>query len=442
MDHAPPPASASPSRRVRRFKRFIILLTLALVAGTIASFRVGRFYAVQGANAARTAVVRWVTGLGPDRSEIEADWARKRRRAVEGTTEVLTKFYDGTDEKMRALFRTAGMDPEHGLVRYGRADQTFLLSSQVFEPDDQGRSYRLRPNTRSVWLRQVTLHNGPFGLFQVIDAPAQRQAAGEAGAIVDEPSITTTNSWGLRGPEPDPTAPLRGVVLGDSFMQGMFNGDDQTPPVYLTAQLWKLEGVRVSVANTGHIGYSPEQYYYALREYGERMKPHFVVVSVCPNDFGEGFDILKGRADWLDEAAYWIDLIFGWCRSHDAICVLVPVPTYPQVESSRKDGFYPGLVNNIFPGPPANYCDPLERFLDENLQFRKQAKETGASMARSPLYNRHIDDDHFSPKGADVWAEYVARRVSLLMATSGRSASPSPPGPKVTSRPSSTEPRR
>ena len=49
------------------------------------------------------------------------------------------------------------MDPEHGLIRYGRGDQAFLISSQVFEIDNHGRSYRFRPKTRSVWLRQVTL---------------------------------------------------------------------------------------------------------------------------------------------------------------------------------------------------------------------------------------------------------------------------------------------
>ncbi|WP_165244783.1 SGNH/GDSL hydrolase family protein [Paludisphaera soli] len=439
------PAPSSPGRadaRARWFKRFIILATLATVAGIVAAFPVGRFYAIQGAVAARTATIRWVTGLEPDRTEIEADWARRRQRAVDSTTATLTKFFNGTDEPMRDLFRVAGMDPEHGLVRFGRADQSFLLSSQVFEPDDRGRSYRLRPNTRSVWLRQVTLHDGPFGLFQILDTPEHREAASKAGAIVDESSATTTNSWGLRGPEPDPSAALRGVVLGDSFMQGMFNGDEQTPPFYLANRLTDLYEGSVSLANTGHIAYSPEQYYYTLLEYGERMTPQFVVVSVCPNDFGEGFDILQGRPDWMDEAAYWIDRIHGWCRSRGAICLLVPVPTFPQVESRRKDGFYPGLVSNIFPGPPAYFCDPLEAFLDEHLRLRREASEGNSTLSRSPLYNRHIDDDHFSPVGADLWAEVVARRLVLLLETVGRGSNPSLPKAKLTSRPSSSGPRR
>ncbi|WP_337173692.1 SGNH/GDSL hydrolase family protein [Paludisphaera sp.] len=414
------PTPARSPARVRWFKRLIILGTLAAVAGVVASFPIGRHYAIEGYTAARRSALYHLTGLTPDRSEIEADWARRRALGVARTTEVLTKFYEKADEPMRELFRVAGMDPEHGLVRYGRADQAFLLSSQVFEPDDSGRSYRFRPGRKSVWLRQVTLHDGPFGLFLVLDTPAHREAAQKAGAIVDEVSATTINSWGLRGPEPDPSAPLRGIVLGDSFMQGMFNPDDQTPPLHLEKRLAELEGKAVSVANTGHIGYSPEQYYYSLVEYGERMDPHFVVMSVCPNDFGGDFDILAGRPDWMDEAEYWIDRAHGWCRSRNVPFLLVPVPSFPQVESRRKDGFYPGLVSNIFAAPPSRYLDPLERFLDENLRLKLEAQKTGENNARSKLYNRHIDDDHFSPKGAEVWADAVARRLSLIMATTER----------------------
>ena len=40
--------------------------------------------------------------------------------------------------------------------------------------------------------------------------------------IVDG-STQTTNSWGLRGPEPDMRAAWRGIVLGDSYMQGLLS---------------------------------------------------------------------------------------------------------------------------------------------------------------------------------------------------------------------------
>lgn len=439
-DHSPAPTMRAASARVRWFKRLIILATLAAVAGVAASFPIGRHYVVEGYTSARRSLIYQLTGLKPDRSEIDADWARRRALGLARTAEQLTKFYDGADAPMKDLFDVAGMDPKHGLVRYGRADQTFLFSSQVFEPDGRGRSYRFRPGVRSVWLRQVTLHEGPFGLFLIPDTPVHREAAGKVGAIVDEPSITTINSWGLRGPEPDPSAPLRGVALGDSFMQGMFIPDDQTPPVHLARRLSEIEGVPVSLANTGHIGYSPEQYYYSLLEYGPRMKPHFVVVSVCPNDFGSEFDIFAGHPDWIDEAAYWIEQIHGWCRSQDVTCLLVPVPCFSQLEARRKDGFYPGLVNNIFPGASTNYLDLLERFIDENLRLKLEAQKAGENYARSKLYNRHIDDEHFSPMGAEVWADGVARRLSMIMATTGDPKRP--PAPASVTSSSASGPRR
>jgi hypothetical protein len=240
-----------------------------------------------GAGQTRAALAWGLFGLEPDRAEVEAQWRVRRQHGIAETLKSLTSFYQATTEEIRDLFRVAGMDPEHALIRYGRADQAFVISPQVFERDEHGRSYRFRPSTRSIWLRQITIRGGPFAMFQVLDTPGQRAAASNAGAIVDEGSVQNTNSWGLRGAEPDSSAAVRGIALGDSFMQGMFNGDGDTPPGDLELFLQAAWKVPVSVLNTGHIGYSPEQYYYALREYGERFRPQFVVVSVCPKRLSE-----------------------------------------------------------------------------------------------------------------------------------------------------------
>jgi hypothetical protein len=264
-------------------------------------------------------------------------------------------------------------------------------------------------------LRQVTLHNGPFGLFQVLDTPEHRAAAAAAGAIVDEKSIQTTNSWGLRGPEPNPSAQVRGVVLGDSFMQGMFNGDGDTPPLHLERYLQAAWNVSVSVLNTGHIGYSPEQYFYSLREYGDRINPQFVVVSVCPNDFGDGWAVLRGEGDWFGEAGYWLDQIHGWCRARNVLCLLVPVPTHIQVENTRRDDLYPGRICDVFRTQSSRYCNPLDAFIDEHLRLAKLVRQSGQPFQRSKLYNREIDDDHFSPSGGALWASIVGRRITLIL---------------------------
>jgi hypothetical protein len=408
----------------RRFKRAILAMTALVVAGLIGVSPAGRYGVAWLAEEGRQATRRAI-GLPPTREEIDALWRLKRERSVEKTREVLTRFYRGTDPAMQRLFQVAGMDPDHGLVRWGRADSTFLVSSKVFEPDDHGRSYRLRPDTRSIWLRQVTLHNGPFGLFQVPDTPEARAAAVAAGAIVDLPSAQSTNSWGCRGPEPEPDAPARGLVLGDSFMQGMFVGDDDTPPILLQRYLADAWKTRVSILNTGHIGYSPEQYYFSLREYVDRFRPHFVVVSVCPNDFGNEFDVMKGRGDWLDEAAYWIGEIVRECRGRAIPCLLAPVPCDEQIFGVRKDGFYPGLVCNLYGGGSMRYCDPMDAFIDEHLRLRREAELRGRPVPSSPLYNRHIADNHFSPLGAALWARVIGHRLTGLMDPPGSEPSAS-----------------
>jgi hypothetical protein len=409
-----PPGPDRAKRRERLFKRLIVVTTMLLLAGMIAASRVGRYYTVLWSGQARDALAQRVFGLEPDRERVDDEWQLRRQRGIEETHRSLSNFYKETTDEMRELFRVAGMDPDHALIRYGRAEQAFVISSQVFELDDHGRSYRFRPNKRSVWLRQITIRNGPFSMFQVLDTSEHRAAAARAGGIVDEGSIQNTNSWGLRGAEPDTSAPVRGIVLGDSFMQAMFNGDADTPPVLLERYLhdtWKLS---VSILNTGHIGYSPEQYYYSLVAFGDRIRPQFVVVSVCPNDFGDGMAVMRGQADWLKEAEYWLDRIQQWCRSRTVLCLVVPVPVHMQVETTRRDGIYPGQVCDIVRTQSARYCFPLDEFIDEHLRLAKQAEKEGRSRERSKLYNRQIDDDHLSPQGAALWGQIVGRRLVRL----------------------------
>jgi hypothetical protein len=394
----------------RWFKRGIVAATAAVVTAAVAGTPAGRYAVARAAEQGRQAAQRLV-GLEPDRGEVDALWRLKRRRGVEQTRKVLADFYRHADPAMRHLFDVAGMSPDKGLVRWGRDDAAFLISSKVFEPDDRGRSYRMRPETRSVWLRRITLHDGPFGLFQVPHTPEVRAAAVAAGAVVDEGSAQRTNSWGCRGPEPDPNAAVRGVVLGDSFMQAMFNGEGDTPALGLERFLREAWGVPVSVLNSGHIGYSPEQYFYTLVEYGERFRPHFVVVSVCPNDFGEYVPVLGGGGDGYDEAKYWLGRIGLWCRGRSIPCVLVAVPCDYQIVGSRNDGGYPGRVSNLFEGSSPFYCDPLELFIDEHLRLTRGREPS----PDSPLYNYRIRDNHFSPAGAALWGRVVGRRVSQLV---------------------------
>lgn len=417
------------ARRDRRFKWFTAATTALVCGSLIGATSAGRHAVRSLVHRTRSIALHWI-GLEPARSEVEAALKADRARTVERTRESLTAYYRGAEPAMQRLFQAAGMDPDHCVIGSGRVSDGFLLSSRVFAADANGRSYRLLPNRRSIWLRQVTLHGGPFGLFLVPDTPEVREAAGAARAIVDEPSAQSTNSWGLRGPEPDRDAQARVVVLGDSFMMGMFNGDSHTPPLELERALADLWGMRVSVLNTGHIGYAPEQYFFSLKEYGERFRPHVVVVSVCPNDFGNGAEVMLGRGDEWAEAGYWLGEISAWCRAHSIPCVLAPVPCDVQVVGIRKDGRYPAPISDLFQGVGIAYCDGLDQFIDEHLRLMREGRRNGHPYSTSPLYNGHITDNHFSPAGAALWARIIARRIDLLTTSPGSGANrPARTGP-------------
>jgi hypothetical protein len=316
---------------------------------------------------------------------------------------------------MKRLMRYAGLDPGHGLLRGGNYKLTLLLPSKVFEADDEGRSYCLRPSTRSIWLRNLTIQSGTLMFFLVPDGPGLSEAIRGTPAIPVETSRQTTNSWGLRGPEPEPDAPLRGLVLGDSYMQGMFIGDEDTPPECLRRYLQSNLRTRVSILNTGVMGYSPEQYYHSLMAFAGRFRPHFVVVSIFTNDFGDLHEVAsKGRGDW-EEGKYWLDQVVDYCRSRQLPHVIVPVPYKPSMFSKRRSGFYPGMIANILDDSGLMFLNPTDFFINAHLERLVAAEQRGDPHGGGSLFNDVIGDGHFSAAGSEVWAESVGRRLILLM---------------------------
>jgi hypothetical protein len=252
------------------------------------------------------------------------------------------------------------------------------------------------------------------GFFLVPDTPELPSILKGTSARVVPGTGQSTNSWGCRGPEPDTKAPVRGLVIGDSFMQGLFVPDGQTPPECLAGRLVEAWGVPVSVLNTGHIGYSPEQYYHTLVEYYDRFRPSFVVVSVCPNDFGTAASVMLGDGDWA-EGKYWLNLIEQFCRTRGTPYFLVPVPFESQLSGRRNEGHYPGEVSNIAESGGLFYIDIFNDFTDENIRLIREASRRGRRPATSPLFNGHLDDGHFSPLGCALWGRVVARRIALML---------------------------
>src|SRR5271166_1609538 len=400
-------------RRERWFKLSIVATTLVVVAALIAAAPRGRYLVVSLADRSRQ--LAWqAVGVPPDRSEIDAEWARYRQRGIVDKLREFQNVYAGIDPPLRRLMKYAGNDPETGILRWGNYSRTLLLPSTVFLPDDTGRSYRLRPSTRSVWLRNLTIQRIPLTFFLVPDGPELGEAMRGTTAVLVEGSVQTINSWGLRGPEPDTGATLRGIVLGDSYMQGLFVGDDQTPSECLKRHLSRNLKARVEVLNTGHLGYSPEQEYCTLREYADRFRPRFVVLSLFANDFGDLFEVLEGKGDW-EEGKYWLGQITQFCRTRGLICLTVPAPWVNQLEGQRKAGFYPGMVSNILESTGQSYLDPFEDFATELLRLSTERQREGRPTSPNSLFNGSLGDGHFSPLGCDVWARAVAKRLGLLL---------------------------
>jgi hypothetical protein len=360
--------------------------------------------------------LRSTLGIRTPRAEIDEEWRRYRLQGIADSKLAMPGIYQKATPAIQRLMRYAGLDPEHGLLRWGNYNVSLLLPSRIFEADDTGRSYRLRPCTDAIWLREISIETGILTIFLVPDGPDLAEALRETGAIPVMDAKHSTNSWGLRGPEPDLDAPVRGLVLGDSFMQGLLIGDDVTPPECLRRDLEARMKSKVSIVNTGHLGYSPEQYYYSLVQYGDRFRPHFVVVSVFVNDFAGDMAAVgsKGTADW-DEGRYWLEKIILMCCSRGWTYLVVPVPYEPYLLTRRRAGHYPGTVSNILEEPSLTFLDPSDDLLNAHLELVVAGERIGKRPPGCPLFNDQINDGHFSALGSKAWAQAVGRRLTLLL---------------------------
>jgi hypothetical protein len=395
----------------RIFKVAIAVGTIGLIVILLTSLPSGR-YAASWSIARARGLARRAVGLPPNRAQIDADLQRKRRFDLEQSRGTLTGTFTEYPPAMQDLLRFTGLDPDHALVRWGNFNRTVLLPATVFEADNSGRSYRFRPNVRSVWVRNFPVRGQVKAYFQVPVAPEIAELVRPTGAQIVEGSIQTTNSWGLRGPEPDLSASWRGIVLGDSYMQGLFVADDQTPTECLKRELKKSLHASVEVLNTGHLGYSPEQYYFTLREYADRFPPQFVVVSIFANDFGEIEDVLQGKGDWA-EGAYWLGQIRQFCFARRIVCLFVPAPWVNQLPGPQLAGNYPGMIANVLEATGVEFLDPITEFAEADSSAFAEAERMGKPITASPLFNGRIGDGHFSPKGCELWAAVVGRRLEL-----------------------------
>jgi lysophospholipase L1-like esterase len=392
-------------RTERAFKRAILVLTTLAILALAVGTSPGR-YAARRLTFAVIALRHRILGLPPDRRAHDAQVRNDRLRNSASARQALAEVAE-PGSAMATFLRAAGMDAQQAVVRWGNVDRSIVLSSAVFEPDDD-RSYRLKPCVRSVWVIGLAFRS-VLAMFLIPDTPEARDAAARAGGRVVPTSVQTTNSWGCRGTEPDPTAPVRVLVLGDSTMQGPLVADSESPPARLQAHLSSALAAPVSVLNTGHMGYSTEQYAQTLRALGDRFRPHYVVISICGNDFGDP----DNPANW-DEGEYWIDQITALCQQRNWEFLLVPGPGDFQLVGRRDLWQFQAQVDRIFKRGGNQYVDPMESFTDALLRLRNDGARTKAPNI-DPLYNvLAMGDHHYSADGSDLWARVVARRLLLV----------------------------
>ncbi len=190
-------------------------------------------------------------------------------------------------------------------------------------------------------------------------------------------------------------------------------GDADTPPARLEFHLSSALGATVSVLNTGHLGYSTEQYDQTLRFFGDRFRPHFVVISISANDFGDPDD----AANWA-EGGYWIERIAELCNQKGWAYLLVPVADQATLLEPRSLHRFQGPLSRIFNRGGIHYVDPVESFTDEVLHLKNEGIRRGVPTV-NPLFNVHLmGDRHYSPLGSDLSARIVAHR--LLLAWDGQ----------------------
>ena len=167
-------------------------------------------------------------------------------------------------------------------------------------------------------------------------------------------------------------------------MQGLFVGDQETPVECLKRDLKKRLGAPVEILNTGHLGYSPEQYYYTLVEYAERFPPQFVVVSVFANDFGDFDEVLEGKGDW-DEGKLLAGPHPRVLLSHERRrASFVPAPWVNQIEGRSWPGIIPGKFSNILEATGLEYLDPIAEFANAQLAISNNDQAPGPVFQGEP----------------------------------------------------------
>ena len=317
--------------------------------------------------------------------------------------------------KLQRLLEYAGLDPDHALVRWGNFDRTVLLPSTVFEPDETGRSYRFRPNTRSIWVRNFPMKGPVKAYFQVPDRPELAELVKGTVAQIVDGSTQTTNSWGLRGPEPDIEGGMAGNRPGRLLHAGPLRRRSRDAGGMPEARSHGPAGRTGRDLEHG----SPRLFTRAILLLADRIRRAFPAAVRRGQSLRQRLRRLSGSARGQGRlgggkllARPDPRLLFGSRISSALSC-------RPRGSTRSKGLKCPGITPARSPtcwrrrGPV--YLDPIAEFANAQLEIVNNSRRLGLASPGNPLFNGRIGDGHFSARGCEIWAAAVGRRLALLI---------------------------
>jgi hypothetical protein len=102
-------------------------------------------------------------------------------------------------------------------------------------------------------------------------------------SVIAHGAQVTTNSFGMRGDEPDPQKNRRLVVTGDSFTFGFNVAQEKIFP-HLLKQSLQAKDPNYEVLNLAVSGYATKDEVITLREKGMKWQPEVIIVGYVMND--------------------------------------------------------------------------------------------------------------------------------------------------------------
>ncbi len=130
-----------------------------------------------------------------------------------------------------------------------------------------------------------------------------------------------TNSFGYRDrefPMKKPKNTMRIAMVGDSFVEGMGEKQENTLPAVLEKELNASGGKKVEVMNCGVRGGSPGHYVFWMRSLFP-YKPDAFVVCIYDNDLKDDNSLLLKKAYYRAEAWWHLSPL---CRKSSIVCYL------------------------------------------------------------------------------------------------------------------------